>query len=819
MDHYTALALRYLRVNVRRTVMTIIGTALIAMLIYAAFDVSESYIMNVRQEAYEDGYELTIYTDSAELASQILSDSLIREGAVGSVQRYVDFDVETMQKVTETVNAVLANVKHPYRLQRTKEYLEQTYSVEIDMNEELASTYFQGTYDVEYLLALIAVVFVTYIIAVIGVGIIKNSVQLTTLEQLRDFGNLRCIGATRSELRGIIGGECLTLEAAGILLGTVFGYMLSLAIGAMLGIEVHFYFIPMLICIIAFGFDMIFTVRDIVKTVSRISPADAVRGHVSYGMSDKIKARGRSIFGLIFGVCGDYAYKNLRRGNRRFVKSVITLSIGLTGVIIVIMLITTMVQYVKDYETASGYYQISMKAWEDEFMSEELMRAYLPTPDQLEDFKSMAGVGGFKYIYESPVYLADEADFVDKHISDDYDNKYGYTEMVEHYYDLYESGKDGDSKIPGVYLWFAKSLASKARIIGLDAADLTRCSEYLIEGTTDISDRGIIIVRGIIADESYALSTGYAVTESVISNISYTEMVNYEIGDEIEIYDSAILRERVQAGVEEALDEHPEYRQYVEDSEITENMARFEFTAEVYDRVRAEMYEEGLYTTCVVEGIITLEPNFGTGISDNLPPFMLTTMDNYKTITGSDSCFGFAAHADFLQSFFWNEEDIVSCQLLDGTSFSEDSKYSTYLGMVAIRNRLVKGVVVFAIIILIILITNVMNIINVSVSNIFLRRLEFAQLRAIGMSKRKLTLTVMLEGVIMALSAVVLSLIMGIGIGYMLNSNVYRYIFAPDFTIPWVGMAVLFIVFTAIMLLSMYIPMKNITGLSDIRGE
>lgn len=68
--------------------------------------------------------------------------------------------------------------------------------------------------------------------------------------------------------------------------------------------------------------------------------------------------------------------------------------------------------------------------------------------------------------------------------------------------------------------------------------------------------------------------------------------------------------------------------------------------------------------------------------------------------------------------------------------------------------------------VLFIFVLSSVNIVNTTAGNLHLRRKEFAQLRVIGMSRKRLLKTVMLEGVMTTVVANVFGFIIGVGLSY-----------------------------------------------------
>lgn len=81
------------------------------------------------------------------------------------------------------------------------ETIEQTYGVKAQLNQQLASYYLQGDTGNDTYIILLMFLLLSFVIAVIGVGIIRTTIQLNTMEQIKDYGILRCIGATQGQLK------------------------------------------------------------------------------------------------------------------------------------------------------------------------------------------------------------------------------------------------------------------------------------------------------------------------------------------------------------------------------------------------------------------------------------------------------------------------------------------------------------------------------------------------------------------------------------------------------------------------------------------
>ena len=96
-------------------------------------------------------------------------------------------------------------------------------------------------------------------------------------------------------------------------------------------------------------------------------------------------------------------------------------------------------------------------------------------------------------------------------------------------------------------------------------------------------------------------------------------------------------------------------------------------------------------------------------------------------------------------------------------SYNEDSLYGEAMQICVYLKSFVRYAVAA---VLFIFVLSAVNIVNTTAGNLHLRRKEFAQLRVIGMSRKRLLKTVMLEGVMTTVVANVFGFIIGVGISY-----------------------------------------------------
>ncbi|MBR1866469.1 MAG: ABC transporter permease, partial [Lachnospiraceae bacterium] len=193
MKHYRELAFRYLKMNRRRSVVTILGVAVSVTILYILLNLGWSALLKYRENVRaKKDYEIILFTETKEQIEEIMADSRVKSAYVGS---YYDDDRDDP---VQYANALYINTTNPYRMDSVKQALVQKYGIDGIMNEELEIAYMQGADKANLIfISVLSVFLIAYVFAIFGIGIVRNSIQLSNLEQIRDYGNLRCIGATK----------------------------------------------------------------------------------------------------------------------------------------------------------------------------------------------------------------------------------------------------------------------------------------------------------------------------------------------------------------------------------------------------------------------------------------------------------------------------------------------------------------------------------------------------------------------------------------------------------------------------------------------
>lgn len=771
MKNYKSIALQYLKLNKRRTILTILGTAITVMILYIIMNLGCSYIDAKKEEVIKEGdYEMLFYTETPEQIQKIMNDSVVKRAYVGGYYREGDekqFD-----------QALYVTGDSPHQIDENFKYLKNTYGIDGRINQDMAALYLQG-YKGNSVYVLILVFFlVAYIFALFGVGIIRNSIQLSLVEQIKDYGNLRCIGSTVGQLRAIIYLQGAIMETVGIVIGVAIGQLGMSLISLFRSFQMNFHVLPIILIIVAYYFDLYFAMEENCKLVTGMSPVSALKGEFRI-RKERIKRRRKSIYGRIFGVAGDYAYKNLMRSPGRFYRSVGAIFLGIAAMIAFCGVNATFENYYEQINTVFKHYQLYYYYPYDLDTSIDKVHKKLPGTEYLHTLTEIDAIKETKCMYQSEIMIT-SSEQINNHVVEGnalwYDAEQLDEVYKERYGDKFEEVKKSDE------MW-----GSKLQCFGYDEEDYARLEGNLIEGTLDISPDGVVLLNGAktLLDDEGSLG-------KVMTQFTFTD---FHVGDTIDIVDVKKLREMISERMEK------------------ENVDYLE--ADVWLKCREQLLEQGAYKTYVVEGILDDNVNFMESEFSVVLP-----LERYYELTGTDKSYvsgmlyhveGDLSNQDIEQitgddlSSFSISEILQNYWLLKMGNEYFMSDYPYIVAGVGKIKSIMKYVLCFAG--FIVLVSSV-NIINTTASNIHMRRKEFAQLRVIGVSQKELMKMVLLEGVITTLVAN----IWGQLIGNLVNFGIFYYIkmvFGIEYEIPWIGMLLGLLISMIVLCGSVYVPMRS----------
>lgn len=814
MESYMDIAIRYVKHNKRRSILTVCGVTVSVMVLYMILNLFWSYLINYRNDIRkEKDYEIVLFTETKEQIDMIMKDTRVKDAAIGEYYAYNYYDPVTYE------NALYININSPYRMEKILKELNEEYGVEGKLNLELAVTYLQGTEENLIYIAILSALLISYICAIFGVGIIRNSIQLTMLEHIKDFGNLRCIGAAKGQLKAIVYVQGALMEISGIVLGVLFGWSGSVIVGALLRWDfVRFYFLPIPFIVLAFLIDLYFAMGENVKLVTKMTPVSAIRGEYRI-KKEKLKRRRKSLWGLLFGIEGDYAYKNVRRHPGRFVRTVAAMSLGVAAAIFIFGIGKSLHKIMDSFNNMYGYYNTYYYSDVNPGASKEEMMKKLPPSDLLAQVSSFPELTESKKLYANGAIVADFENHL-SHFTED-NKKLGTQgrEMLESYLANESEIKSGTES--NVFLGDIAMFECNIPCYGYDAEDIERYKDVLVDGTLDVSDNGLILVNG-----GYGWLYDHEFDRAYIDYIEYTD---YKVGDKIEFIDTEVYRERFNeqlnpirlAYEKKHSADQEKYDSYAKDNLTAEDAkaknalekemqddefaylkAKSNLICDVYN----EVVSEGHTITYTVEGIVSRNINFGDGSAQMS---IVLPLKNYYTLTGTDESWanGMMYHFDHFPARTYSNR-ILEYDFDVASEVSYTS--SAYAFDLQEINTFRNIIFVVGLIVLFIVAMSIFNMINTTSSDIYLRRKELAQLRVLGVSKKKLYKMVMLEGVIQTILSCVIGIVSGILLGFGLYEPIIVTIYGYHYVFP-IFEALLSVIVTMLILCgAVYFPLKRL---------
>ena len=316
----------------------------------------------------------------------------------------------------------------------------------------------------------------------------------------------------------------------------------------------------------------------------------------------------------------------------------------------------------------------------------------------------------------------------------------------------------------GTMMQVATTLLSQIDLFGYDEEDYGRLKKYLTDGTLQLSENGVILVGGtsVVVEND----------DTINGRQTIMKMSDYQVGDTIEVLDYQRYAEKLQERLPE----------FTGDNYLLEKI-------HVQYDCYQECLAEGLTRTYVIEGIIERDPNIAIEVDpnaqlDNILRLILP-LERFTLDTGLSEDYPCGTVFSMKGKNIGNLLDIVNAN----KPVSEVGLRIHYLNVLDEIGIFRYVILAFTGGVAFIVVMNLLNMLNITFSNMYLRRQEFAQLRVLGMSENRLLYTVLLEGVITAIGAALIGLLFGYCALYLVRELI-NLIFYVEIGFPW-GMFVL----------------------------
>lgn len=229
-------------------------------------------------------------------------------------------------------------------LRQSAESLREKTGLDIGVNEEIEMYLGQGDSEIPALYRSVEAILAS-ITAFFCIMILRNTMMISVVERMRDYGVYRCVGMSRRQLYLMLAAEGLMMSLVAAVFGVGVGYGLLQAItpwlNQVLNGEVPFRFGfygsavlgTVLLCIAV----TLYSLLEPSRQAGHLSPIEAIHNNIvlrrrNGKLMEKLNYHQSSFWGKLFGAPGEYAYKNMNRNRGRFIGFFVSLLICMTVV-------------------------------------------------------------------------------------------------------------------------------------------------------------------------------------------------------------------------------------------------------------------------------------------------------------------------------------------------------------------------------------------------------------------------------------------------------------------------------------------------------
>ncbi|MGL4760697.1 MAG: ABC transporter permease [Sarcina sp.] len=611
-----------------------------------------------------------------------------------------------------------------------------------------------------------AVVIISMVV-ICTVLVIRNAFYISIVSRTKEFGLLKAIGSTSKQLKKMVLKEANIIAAIAIPFGLFFGTVAIIVIEKVLkllsgesylSIATKFdwwiYAIAAVLGLITTYFSALLPAREI----SKISAVEAIDNRKNI-KKENIKRKRFSIVEKFCGIRTTMAYRNIKRNKKRYIATVLSLSICMIMIIV-------FASYMKTVKN-------DMLGYTDAAMETHDMSVYVNSEPQ-EKIKGF--VEGLQKIENVTVYeTSGQASGLLSVVAKDNQVKTNVVDdnlLMERY-----SKKDGYTIMNDANIQATK----------LNNNTIELLNKYVIDGRIDKEymekNNGIILV-------SELLHYGNGVDDKYKGSL-----YNHKVGDSIYI-NKTLDEEYIETGNSDGGGESKytkentlEYEVVAIVSELPENLFRgVEFIID-YDNLKT------LASSVKEDRRESIEYMLGT-------EQVLLDIDDKLDDTGYENI---KAQVDKLAKEYNIELFDEKEMLEENAQFMKQIEFLIY-GFITV-----------------ITLISCTNIFNTMSTNILFRKSEIAALRAIGMSKKEIRNMVLKEGLLYGGISALYGVGIGTGINYMLYMLMKQAMgmsmaFNPNFEI--IGTVVL--IATVVGVLSSLLPLRKLdkaTIIEDLKGE
>ena len=199
---------------------------------------------------------------------------------------------------------------------------------------------------------------VTVIIIVTSVCCIKNSFNISITEKTKEYGILKSVGATTSQIKKSVYYEAFLLGSVGIPIGVISGVLASFILihvvnffikNMFVGNEYLIFkisYLSIVISIILSIVTIFMSSKKGAKIASKTSPMVLIRGNNDILVNSK-KLKTPKFINKLFGIGGVVSYKNIKRNKKKYRTTIVSIVLSVSVYIALSYFVNTAFDVVK----------------------------------------------------------------------------------------------------------------------------------------------------------------------------------------------------------------------------------------------------------------------------------------------------------------------------------------------------------------------------------------------------------------------------------------------------------------------------------------
>lgn len=276
--------------------------------------------------------------------------------------RYTKDGLKNQYKVTAGIlggdasllkkNILEFNYKEVYE----KEPEKSKYTFDVNRYLIMLETNAYGDSSMKALLVLSSIV--TVIIIVTSVYCIKNSFNISITEKTKEYGILKSVGATTSQIKKSVYYEAFLLGSVGIPIGVISGVLASFILihvvnffikNMFVGNEYLIFkisYLSIVISIILSIVTIFMSSKKGAKIASKTSPMVLIRGNNDILVNSK-KLKTPKFINKLFGIGGVVSYKNIKRNKKKYRTTIVSIVLSVSVYIALSYFVNTAFDVVK----------------------------------------------------------------------------------------------------------------------------------------------------------------------------------------------------------------------------------------------------------------------------------------------------------------------------------------------------------------------------------------------------------------------------------------------------------------------------------------